>query len=116
MGALESGNTMRQPKLRKKKVGQHNYWYTEAKGGAYFGKVGGVPYKDAKHHFGEHIKQKQASVEDEVLTVGQFFSLFLTWVKENRSEAQYRRRQRDCSRFARFVFQGSGWPTFPPSK
>jgi integrase len=68
---------MRQPKLRKKKVGKHTYWYTEANGGAYFGKVGEVPYKDAKHHFGKHIKQKQAPIEDEVLTVGQLFSSFL---------------------------------------
>lgn len=104
---------MRQPKLRKKKVGKHTYWYTEANGGVYFGKVGEVPYKDAKHHFGEHIKQKQASVENEVLTVGQLFSLFLTWVKENRSEAQYQRRKRDCSRFARFVFQGQRLADIP---
>lgn len=97
---------MRKPQLRKKKVGKHTYWYTEANGGAYFGKVGEVPYDDAKRHFGDHIKKKQAPAHAEVLTVGQLFSSFLTWVKENRSDAQYRRRRSDCSRFGRFVFQG----------
>lgn len=106
---------MRQPKLRKKKVGKHIYWYPEANGGAYFGKVGEVPYKEAKHHFGEHIKQKQAPIDDEVLTVGQLFSSFLAWVKENRSDAQYQRRKRDCSRFARFVFEGQRLAELPAS-
>jgi integrase len=97
---------MRQPKLRKKKVGKQTYWYTEANGGAYFGKVGEVSYQDAKRHFGNHINKKQAPAQDEVVTVGRLFSPFLGWVQENRSDAQYRRRRRDCSRFGRFVYQG----------
>jgi integrase len=99
---------MRQPKLRKKKVGKHTYWYTDANGGAYFGKVGEVPYEDAKRHFGDHIQKKQAPAQAgaEALTVGRLLSSFLTWVKENRSEKQYDRRKRDCSRFARFVYEG----------
>jgi integrase len=109
----KSANALRQPKLRKKKVGKHTYWYTEANGGAYFGKVGEVPYKDAKHHFGDHIKQKQAPLESELLIVGRLFSSFLTWIKENRSDAQYQRRKRDCSRFARFVFQGQRLADIP---
>ncbi len=97
---------MRQPRLRKKKVGKHTYWYTEANGGAYFGKVGEVSYQDAKRHFGDHIKEKQAPTQNEVLPVGRLLSSFLSWVQENRSDAQYRRRRRDCSRFGRFVYQG----------
>jgi integrase len=97
---------MRKPQLRKKKIGKHTYWYTDANGGAYFGKVGEVPYEDAKRHFGDHIQKKQAPTQGEVLTVGGLFSAFLTWVKENRSDAQYRRRKRDCSRFGRFVYGG----------
>jgi len=97
---------MRQPKLRKKKVGKNTYWYTEANGEAYFGKVGEVPYEDARRHFGDHIKKNQAPAQDDVPTVGGLFSSFLTWVKENRSDAQYRRRKTDCSRFGRFVFDG----------
>jgi hypothetical protein len=97
---------MRKPKLRKKKVGKHIYWYTAANGGAYFGKVGEVSYEDAKEHFGEHIKQKQAPTQADSLTVGGLFSSFLAWVKENRSDDNYRGRRRNCSRFGRFVFQG----------
>ena len=48
---LESGN-MREPKLRKKKVGKHRYYYTEANGGAYFGKVGDIPLRRPEIIFG----------------------------------------------------------------
>lgn len=96
---------MRKPKLRKQKVGKNIYWYTAANGGAYFGKVGEVPYEDAKEHFGKHLEKKQAPASTEVLTVGGLFSSFLAWVKENRSDSQYSRRRLDCSRFGRFVFQ-----------
>lgn len=66
-----------------------------------------MPSDDAKEHFGEHLKKKQAPAEGEGPTVGRLFSSFLTWAKENdRSDSQYRRRKRDCSRFARFVFGG----------
>jgi hypothetical protein len=58
---LESGN-MREPKLRKKKVGKHRYYYTEANGEAYFGKVGDVPFETARDHFREHLGRKQALV------------------------------------------------------
>jgi integrase len=104
----ETGNTMRKPKLRRKQVGKHSYWYTEANGGAYFGKVGEVSYGAARNLFADHLKKNQAPADPGagVLTVGELFSSFLTWVQENRSDAQYRRRKRDCSRFGRFVFQG----------
>jgi integrase len=97
---------MRQSKLRKKKVGKHVYWYTEANGAAYFGKVGEVPYETAREHFRQHLGRKQALDPVDALTVGRLFEGFLTWVKANRSDVQYRRRQRDCSRFARFVYGG----------
>jgi hypothetical protein len=33
-----------------------------------------------------------------MLTVGDLFSSFLSWSKENRCDARYRRRKQDCSR------------------
>ena len=97
---------MREPKLRKKKVGRHVYWYTQANGEAYFGKVGEVPYETAREHFRKHLGRKQAPDPVDALTVGRLFEGFLAWLKANRSDAQYRRRRRDCSRFARFVYGG----------
>jgi hypothetical protein len=70
---------MREPKLRKKKVGKHRYYYTEANGEAYFGKVGDVPFETARDHFREHLGRKQALDADDALTVGKLFSTFLTW-------------------------------------
>lgn len=107
---------MRKPELRKKKVGKHTYWYTAANGGAYFGKVGEVPYEDAKEHFGKHLEKRQASATTEAPTVGKLFASFLAWVMENRSDAHYRGRRRDCSRFARFVFQGRRLADIPATE
>jgi integrase len=104
---------MREPKLRKKKVGKHRYYYTEANGEAYFGKVGDVPFETARDHFREHLGRKQALVPVDALTVGKLFSTFLTWVKANRSDATYRRRKSDCSRFGRFVFGGQRLAELP---
>ena len=97
---------MRQPKLRNKKVGRHRYWYTEANGGAYFGKVGEVPHEHAKEEFRKHLGQKQALAQVDALTVGKLFVEFLAWVQDHRSASQYSRRKRDTSRFARFVYGG----------
>ena len=97
---------MRQPKLRKKKIGNNVYWYTEANGGAYFGKVGEVPYPAARRSFGAHLDRTRTPSRDEVTTIGGVFSLFLAWVKENRSAKQYDRRRRDCSRFCRLEWGG----------
>jgi hypothetical protein len=89
---------------------KHVYWYPDANGGAYLGKVREVPCADAKEYFGRHLEKRQAPAEfgtdTEVLTVGRLFSHFLAWVKENRSDEQYRRRRRDCCRFGRFVYEG----------
>lgn len=98
---------MRIPKLRKKKVKGHRYWYTAASGGAYFGRVDEVTWDAAKEKFAEHIKARQVeAVQVEAVTVGKLFSSFVAWVKTHRSAAQYDRRKRDCSRFARFRVGG----------
>jgi integrase len=69
--------------------------------------VGEVSYDDAKDKFAEHIKARaEEAVTPEVVTVGKLFSAFLTWVQTKRSEKQYDRRRRDCSRFARFRVGG----------
>lgn len=98
---------MRVPKLRKKKVKGNLYWYTAANGGAYFGRVDGVAWDAAKEKFADHIKRRQEeAVAVEVVTVGKLFSAFVAWVKADRSDGQYDRRKRDCSRFARFRVGG----------
>jgi integrase len=93
---------MRHPKLRRKKVGKHRYWYTEANGGSYFGRTDSVSAEKAKELYLEHLGEKPVPVD--TLTLGALFKEFLIWVKANRSESQYRRRRRDCSRFGRFLF------------
>jgi hypothetical protein len=62
----------------------------------------------ARDQFGDHLKKKQgpAQAEADVFTVGGLFSKFLAWVKEERSDKQYRRRRTDCSRFGRFIYEG----------
>jgi integrase len=100
---------MRPPKLRKKKVGKHVYWYTRANGEVYFGNVKEMSREKANELFAERIGRKPTvadTAEVAVLTAGDLFLSFLAWVKTNRSESQYRRRRRDCSRFGRFVFEG----------
>ncbi len=95
---------MQRPKLRKKKSKTHQYWYTAANGGAYFGKVGVVSYEDARVQFAEHIRKGQVAVPAEVLTVAKLFHHFLQWVEEDRSRATYSTRKRECNSFARFVY------------
>jgi integrase len=98
---------MRVPKLRKKKVKGHRYWYTAANGGAYFGRVDEVTWDIAKEKFADHIKARQVeAVAPEVVTVGKLLAEFVAWVKAHRSAAQHDRRKRDCSRFARFRIGG----------
>lgn len=46
----------RQPKLRKKTVGESVHWYTKAGGDTYFGSVDAVPYSEAKKLFNDHVK------------------------------------------------------------
>jgi len=98
---------MRRPKLRKKKPKKgkgHEYWYTAARGGAYFGKVGEVSHKDANKLFLAHINKDKPAVKTEVLTVAKLFDAFLEWVEKHRSRATYSTRKRECSSFARFVY------------
>src|SRR5262245_16268198 len=99
---------MRKPKLRQKKVGKHVYWYTQANGEAYFGKVGEVSYGDAKRRFAAHVGRTGRAGEagGATLTVGGLFDVFLGWTKANRGDDTYLRRRSDCSRFARFVYGG----------
>ena len=95
---------MQRPKLRKKNVKGHEYWYTAAAGGAYFGKVGEVAHKDAYRHFAEHVKKGQATILAEVLTVENLIDHFLEWIEQNRSTATYQTRKRECNCFGRFRY------------
>ena len=95
---------MQRPKLRKKKVKGHEYWFTAAAGSAYFGKVGEVSYEDARRHFADHIKERQATIQTEVLSVAKLIHYFLEWIEENRSPSTYQTRKRECNCFARFVY------------
>ena len=65
---------MQRPKLRKKKVKGHEYWFSAA-GAVYFGEVGEVAYVDACRHFAVHIKERQATVQTEILSVAKLIHL-----------------------------------------
>lgn len=78
----------RQPKLRKKKVGTASYWYTEAGGPTYFGKVDDVSYLNAKKLFADHTQSLLDEKKDAKLngfTAGDLLDLFLDWIKKHRS-------------------------------
>ena len=42
----------------------------------------------------------------ETLTVTGLLSVFFGWLQSSRCDAQYSRRKRDCTRFARFEYEG----------
>ncbi len=107
---------MRRAKLRKKKVNGNTYWYTEANGETYFGRVGDVSHEAASGQFRKHLGQKQVAARGEALTVAALLSKFLGWVQANRSDAQYRRRKRDCTRFARFEYEGGRVADLPATE
>lgn len=54
----------RQPKLRKKRVGNISYWYTEAGEARYFGNVDLVPFSEARNLFNDHIKSLSDRAKD----------------------------------------------------
>ncbi|HEY1186006.1 MAG TPA: tyrosine-type recombinase/integrase [Gemmata sp.] len=107
---------MQRAKLRKKKVKGNFYWYTEANGEAYFGRVGDVTWEAANEDFRKHLGRKQEAARPEALTVAALLSKFLGWVQENRSDAQYRRRKKDCTRFARYEYEGRRLADLPATE
>jgi integrase len=110
----------RQPQLRKKKVREQLYWYTDAGGSAtYFGKVDEVPFAEANRLFAEHV----TSISDNPvpnkragLTAGEMMDLFVDWVKTYRSERSYETRKRHCSRFGAFSDGGKRIEDLPADK
>ena len=95
----------RQPKLRKKQVGQTTYWYTEAGGATYFGNVDAVPFVEARNLFNDHIKSLSDGVRDSKAkgrSAGELMDLFLDWISKNRSLDTYETRRTACSRFGAF--------------
>ncbi len=66
--------------------------------------MGEVAYEDARRHFADHIKERQVTVQTEVLTVEKLIDYFLEWIEESRSTATYRTRKRECSSFGRFRY------------
>ena len=95
----------RQPKLRKKKVGNRLYWYTETGGPTYFGGVNDVAFSEAKDLFNTHVKSLSDGTIDSKTrgrTAGQLMDLFLEWVIQNRSTDTYESRRTACSRFGAF--------------
>jgi len=95
----------RQPKLRKKQVGQATYWYTEAGGATYFGNVEAVPLVEARNLFNDHIKSLSDGLKDSKAkgrSAGELMDLFLDWINKNRSVETYGTRRTACSRFGAF--------------
>lgn len=95
----------RQPKLRKKKVGNLAYWYTETGGPTYFGGVDVVPFSEAKYLFNAHVKSlSDGTINSKTRgqTAGQLMDIFLDWVSRNRSTDTYESRRTACSRFGAF--------------
>jgi integrase len=95
----------RQPKLRKKQVGQATYWYTEAGGATYFGNVNAVPFVEARNLFNDHIKSLSDGANDSKAkgrSAGELMDLFLDWINKNRSLDTYETRRTACSRFGAF--------------
>ena len=95
----------RQPRLRKKRVGNATYWYTEAGGPTYFGAVDVVPFSEAKNRFSSHLRSLSEAPSDSKVkgrSAGQLMDLFLDWISRNRSKDTYETRRTACSRFRAF--------------
>jgi integrase len=95
----------RQPKLRKKKVGESIYWFTKAGGDTYLGNVAEVTHQDARKRFADHllrIRSEEMANKREHLTARELMDLFLQWVHGHRNEQNYFTRRTYCSRFGAF--------------
>ncbi len=95
----------RQPKLRKKKIGNSAYWFTKAGGETYFGNVADVPFKEARKLFGDHVKslfESEQASKGTTLTAGDLMESFLEWVNKHRSQRTYSTRKTYCDRFTSF--------------
>jgi integrase len=108
------------PKLRKKKVREQLWWYTDAGGSAtYFGKVDEVPFADANKQFAEHITNLSdgtASHKRGTLTAGELMDAFLGWMQANRSGRSYGGRKTHCNRFGAFKVDGKPLHEFPADR
>jgi hypothetical protein len=92
----------RQPKLRKNRVGQTTYWYTDAGVATYFGNVDAVPFVEARNLFNDHVRSLSYGAKDSnerCRTAGQLMDLFLDWMSRDRSADTYETRRTACSRF-----------------
>lgn len=95
----------RQPKLRKKQVGQSAYWFTEAGGDTYFGNIDEVTYKAASKLFADHllrIRSEESANKKQGRSTGELMDLFLEWVQTRRDRQTYSTRRTYCSRFGAF--------------
>lgn len=96
----------RQAKLRKK----NGHWYTAAKGGRYFGKVGEVSYADAEQAFREFLANAgpteahplQTAEAGRPCTVQEVCDIHLDWVKSHRADATYKQRQWALNLFCQY--------------
>ena len=109
----------RQPKLRKKRVGQTIYWYTEAGGATYFGNVDATPFLEARNLFNDHVKslaERAKDCKERGRTAGQLMDLFLDWISQNRSTDTYETRRTACSRFGAFEVGQQKIRNFPSNR
>ena len=99
----------RHPKLRKKKVGKSVYWFTKTGGDTYFGKVGEVPFPEARRLFNQHVGSVVDAQDDRKgreLTAGDLMDQFLDWIEKHRSDRTYSTRKTHCNRFGKFKVKG----------
>jgi site-specific recombinase XerD len=99
----------REAKLRKKTIKACSYWYTDAGGPTYFGRVDDVSYKDARQQFRDHLKSLDESAphrKGRRLTAGDLVELFLEWVQQHRSKQSYATRRIYCSKFTSLKIRG----------
>jgi integrase len=100
----------RQPKLRKKKVGNSVYWFSKAGGDTYFGNVKDVAHEDAKRLFNQHLESLLDGQQDrksQDLRAGDVMDFFLDWIERHRSDRTYSTRRTHCNRFGKFKVKGA---------
>jgi integrase len=92
---------------RQAQLGKKNgYWYTRAgtSSGKYFGKVGVVPYSDAKEEFAAYLKTVSGSKvrPGTKITIAELVDRFLDWAEANRSDRTYGERKCHLDRYVNF--------------
>jgi integrase len=102
----------RQPKLSKKTIKGHSYWYTRAGGRpVYFGKVTRGSERAARKQFLKHLQNLQEqepaskgtapTAPTGGMTAGWLMDEFLEWVRANRSPQSYATRRIYCTKFGK---------------